>query len=94
MASRAGNPGVILEWLTLFILIALPVLVGLALALVPEPIQKVIPRQKPTLRASMTVISAQWAIYSPDRLLHRQRDWFCHDRRAVLLFRQARYPGR
>ncbi len=56
MASRAGNPGVILEWLTLFILIALPVLVGLALALVLEPIQKVIPRQKPTLRASMTVI--------------------------------------
>ena len=56
MASRAGNIGVILEWLSSFIMIALPVTVVIALMFVPEPIQKVIPRSKPTLKASITVI--------------------------------------
>ncbi len=56
MASRAGNPGVILEWLAAFILVALPLTVVIAVIFVGEPDQKVIPRQKPTLKASISVI--------------------------------------
>ncbi len=56
MASRAGNIGTILEWLSSFIIIALPVTVVIALMFVPEPTQKVIPRSKPTLKASITVV--------------------------------------
>lgn len=56
MASRAGNIAVILEWLTIFIMVALPASVALALAFVKEPEHKVIPRTKPTLKQSITVI--------------------------------------
>ena len=56
MASRAGNPDVILQWLAAFILVALPVTVAIAVLFVEEPDQKVIPRQKPTLKASLSVI--------------------------------------
>ena len=56
MASRAGHPGVILEWLAAFIMIALPVTVVIAVTQVSEPEHKVIPRRKPSLRDSMLVI--------------------------------------
>jgi Na+/melibiose symporter-like transporter len=56
MASRAGNPGVILEWLTTFIMVALPVTVVMALLFVKEPAHKVIPRRKPSLKASISVV--------------------------------------
>lgn len=56
MASRAGNPAVILEWLAIFILVALPVTVAIAVIFVDEPDQKVIPRQKPTFKASLSVV--------------------------------------
>ncbi len=56
MASRAGNPDVILQWLAAFILVALPVSVAIAVFFVEEPDQIVIPRQKPTLKASLSVI--------------------------------------
>lgn len=56
MASRAGHPGVILEWLATFILVALPLTVALAVLFVKEPDQKIIPRRKPTLKDSIRVI--------------------------------------
>ena len=56
MASRAGNPGVILEWLAWFIIVALPVTVLIAVIFVAEPEQKVIPRRKPTFKASLSVV--------------------------------------
>ncbi len=56
MASRAGNPKVILNWLAIFILIALPLTVLIAVIFVDEPEQKVIPRRKPTLKESISVV--------------------------------------
>ena len=56
MESRAGNLDVILDWLSTFILFALPVTVVLALVFVREPDQVVIPRSKPTFRASLRVV--------------------------------------
>ena len=56
MASRAGNPGAILEWLALFIIFALPLSVGIACFFVHEPDQIVIPRKKPSIRDSFTVV--------------------------------------
>ena len=56
MAARAGNPGVILEWLATFVLVALPITVFLAVGFVREPDQVVIPRRKPSFLASIKVI--------------------------------------
>jgi GPH family glycoside/pentoside/hexuronide:cation symporter len=56
MASRAGNPGVILEWLAAFVVVVLPLTVLLAVTSVSEPDQIVIPRRKPTLKESFSVV--------------------------------------
>lgn len=56
MAARAGNPGVILEWLAIFVLVALPLTVFFAVMFVHEPDQVVIPRRKPSFIASIKVI--------------------------------------
>lgn len=56
MAARAGNPGAILEWLAIFVLIALPVTVLLATLFVSEPDQVVIPRRPPNFLASIKVV--------------------------------------
>ncbi len=56
MASRAGHIDVILRWLANFILVAIPVTVIIALALVPEPKQKIIARTKPKFIESLRVV--------------------------------------
>ena len=56
MAARAGNPGAILEWLFIFVAAILPITVLLAVTVVHEPDQVVIPRRKPSFLASMKVI--------------------------------------
>ncbi len=56
MASRAGNLGTILIWLSIFVLVAIPVFTVIAVVFVKEPPQTVIPRKKPTLRESIIVI--------------------------------------
>lgn len=56
MEARAGNPGVILDWLAIFIMVALPVTVFFATSFVKEPDQIVIPRRKPSFLASLKVI--------------------------------------
>jgi GPH family glycoside/pentoside/hexuronide:cation symporter len=56
MAASAGNPGTILVWLAIFIMVALPVAALIATTLVKEPPQVVIPHRKPTLLASFKVI--------------------------------------
>jgi Na+/melibiose symporter-like transporter len=56
MLLRAGNLGPILEWLSIFILVAIPVTVVICTTFVSEPDQVVIPRAKPTLLASMKVV--------------------------------------
>ncbi|MDA1076529.1 MAG: MFS transporter [Proteobacteria bacterium] len=56
MSLRAGNLQTILEWLTIFILVAIPVTVFICTVFVAEPDQVVIPRRKPTLAASIRVV--------------------------------------
>lgn len=56
MEMRAGNLDVILDWLSTFVLIALPVTVFIALVFVREPDQVVIPRQKTSFRSSLKVV--------------------------------------
>ena len=53
MSARAGNPGAILVWLALFIVVALPVTALITTLFVREPDQVVIPRRKPTFIASV-----------------------------------------
>ena len=56
MEARAGNLDVILQWLTIFILAALPITVFFGTVFVKEPSQVVIPRRKPSFIASLRVI--------------------------------------
>ncbi len=56
MQTRAGHIDVILEWLAIFVLIAIPVTVATALILVPEPEQVAIPRKRPTFVKSLRVV--------------------------------------
>ena len=56
MEARAGNHDVILQWLTIFILAALPITVFFGTVFVKEPSQVVIPRRKPSFIASLRVI--------------------------------------
>ena len=56
MDARAGNLDVILDWLSTFVLFALPVTIVVALVFVREPDQVVIPRRKPSFRASLKVV--------------------------------------
>ena len=56
MAARAGNPGVILEWLAIFVMVLLPVTVFFAVSFVREPDQVIIPRRKPDFLTSIRVI--------------------------------------
>ncbi|HIG44136.1 MAG: MFS transporter [bacterium] len=56
MSARAGNPGTILVWVAIFILVTLPITVIITTVFVSEPDQIVIPRRKPSLWASIKVI--------------------------------------
>ena len=56
MDTHAGNLDVILDWLSTFVLFALPVTVFVALAFVREPDQVVIPRRKLSFLASLRVV--------------------------------------
>ena len=56
MDARAGNLDVILDWLSTFVLFALPVTIAVALVFVREPDQVVIPRRRPSFRASLRVV--------------------------------------
>ena len=56
MDARAGNLDVILDWLSTFVLVALPVTIVVALVFVREPDQVVIPRRRPSFRASLKVV--------------------------------------
>ncbi len=56
MKARAGHIDVILYWLANFVVIAIPITVGLALYFVPEPQQKVILRRKASFIASLRVV--------------------------------------